>query len=345
MDPLDYASAGVDINAGNALVERIKPMAQSTHIPGVMGSLGGFAGLFALDVKAYQEPVLVSGTDGVGTKLCLSMQMQQFDTIGIDLVAMCVNDIIVTGAKPLFFLDYFATGHLQLEQGSQIIKGIAEGCKIAGAALLGGETAEMPGLYQGEDYDLAGFCVGVVERSKIMQADRVEVGDAIIGLASNGIHSNGYSLVRKVLEISNTDLNSDFNGETFGDCLLRPTRIYVKPVLAALEQFTIKGMAHITGGGLLENIPRTLPKGVHAEIRSERWSWPAIFNWLQNKGNIETFEMLRTFNCGIGYVLIVAKSQVKDCLAFFESQGEMPYHLGEIRKSELNSQTPEVLIL
>jgi phosphoribosylformylglycinamidine cyclo-ligase len=340
--PLDYKTAGVNIDAGNELVNRIKPLAKSTHIPGVLGGLGGFGGLFALDLQRYKQPILVSTTDGVGSKLCLSTELQRFDTIGIDLVAMCVNDIIVCGAKPLFFLDYFATGHLDVEHGYDIVSGIAKGCKISGAALLGGETAEMPGLYHGEDYDLAGFCVGIVEREQMMQASQVSAGDVIIGLASDGVHSNGFSLVRKIIEVSNSSLNTPFMSSTLGHCLLTPTRIYVAPILKALEQLTITAMAHITGGGLLENIPRVLPQGVNAQIQKDSWTWPDIFTWLQQKGNVETSEMLRTFNCGIGYVVIVARSEADKALQLFDELGEKAYRLGEIVSAKENA-APEVI--
>ncbi len=340
--PLDYKAAGVNIDAGNELVNRIKPLAKSTHIPGVLGGLGGFGGLFALDLQHYKHPVLVSTTDGVGSKLCLSNELQRFDTIGIDLVAMCVNDIIVAGAKPLFFLDYFATGHLRVEQGYDIISGIAKGCKISGAALLGGETAEMPGVYQGEDYDLAGFCVGIVERERMMQERNVSIGDVIIGLASDGVHSNGFSLVRKIIEVSKSSLNTSFMNSTLGDCLLTPTRIYVTPILKALEKLNIKAMAHITGGGLLENIPRVLPQGVNAKINNDSWTWPAIFTWLQQQGNVERQEMLRTFNCGIGYVVIVAQHEADKALQLFKELGESAYRLGEIISAEENA-APKVI--
>ncbi len=339
---LNYKAAGVNIDAGNELVNRIKPLAKSTHIPGVLGGLGGFGGLFALDLQHYKQPILVSTTDGVGSKLCLSNELQRFDTIGIDLVAMCVNDIIVCGAKPLFFLDYFATGHLRVEHGYDIISGIAKGCKIAGAALLGGETAEMPGIYQNEDYDLAGFCVGMVEREKIMRADKVQVGDVIIGLASDGVHSNGFSLVRKIIEVNKSALDTPFMNTTLGDSLLTPTRIYVTPILKALEQLNINAMAHITGGGLLENIPRVLPEGVSAVIHNNSWTWPAIFTWLQQQGNVETQEMLRTFNCGIGYIVILAESDADKALHLFDTLGESAYRLGEIVAAKENA-APEVI--
>ncbi len=342
--PLDYKSAGVDIDAGNALVERIKPLAKSTHVPGVLGGLGGFGGLFALNQNAYEEPILVSTTDGVGSKLCLANDLNRFDTIGIDLVAMCVNDIIVTGAKPLFFLDYFATGHLRVDQGYDLISGIAAGCKQAHTALLGGETAEMPGLYHGNDFDLAGFCVGIAEKSKMMSPTHITEGDVIIGLGSSGVHSNGYSLVRKILQVHGIALTMPFLQSTLGDCLLTPTRIYVNSILKALTTLSIHGMAHITGGGLIENIPRVLPKGMNAHIQQASWTWPSIFSWLQDMGKVDTTEMLRTFNCGIGYVVIVAKEELHTALQLFSELGETPYHLGHIEYSGELEATPRVII-
>ncbi len=343
MNSLDYKTAGVNIDAGNELVERIKPLAKSTHIPGVLGGLGGFGGLFALDKNAYQNPILVSTTDGVGSKLRLTQELECFDTIGIDLVAMCVNDIIVTGAKPLFFLDYFATGHLRVQHGYDIIQGIAKGCQLAQTALLGGETAEMPGLYQGEDYDLAGFSIGIVEKDKMMRAESVQPGDAIIGLASDGVHSNGFSLVRKIIEVNGASLKMPFMESTLGDCLLTPTRIYVQPILKALETLDIKSMAHITGGGLLENIPRVLPHGVNANLHMDAWTWPSIFKWLQEKGRVATPEMLRTFNCGIGYVVIVPDKQADKTLALFKDLGETAYQLGEIVIASQSTAHPQVV--
>lgn len=337
MTSLDYKAAGVNIDAGNELVERIKPLAKSTHIPGVLGGLGGFGGLFALDTATYKSPILVSTTDGVGSKLCLSNELQRFDTIGIDLVAMCVNDIIVTGAKPLFFLDYFATGHLRVQHGYDLIKGITTGCKMAATALLGGETAEMPGLYRGEDYDLAGFCVGIVEKDRMMSPTNIQAGDVIIGLASDGVHSNGFSLVRKIIDVAKVSLDMPFMDSTLGDCLLTPTRIYVAPILKALETLTIKGMAHITGGGLTENIPRVLPQGVNAHIHNDSWTWPTIFSWLQQNGNVAPSEMLRTFNCGIGYVVIVAAEEAEKALQLFGELGEQAYRLGKIISAPENA--------
>ena len=319
-DSLTYRDAGVDIDAGNALVERIKPHAKSTLRPEVLGGLGGFGGLFSLPPK-YREPVLVSGTDGVGTKLKLAMDMNRHDTIGIDLVAMCVNDIIVTGAEPLFFLDYYATGKLDIDTAEQVIAGIAEGCRQAGAALNGGETAEMPGMYSGSDYDLAGFAVGVVEKSRILDGAAVRPGDLLLGLASSGPHSNGYSLIRKVLEREGNPLDQPCGGTTIGEAVLSPTRIYVKPLLRLLEETEIHALAHITGGGLTENLPRVLPRGTIAEIDQTSWTRPPIFDWLAEKGNIEPAEMLRTFNCGIGMVVVLPEASLDMAQSLLNASG------------------------
>ena len=325
-----YADAGVSIDRGNALVERIKSSVKGTHRAGVMGNLGGFGALFDIGSLGYQHPVLVSGTDGVGTKLKLAIESQQYDGIGVDLVAMCVNDLLVQGAEPLFFLDYYACATLDIDVAEQVVASIADGCKQAGCALIGGETAEMPGMYQNGDLDLAGFCVGVVEKDGIIDGSQVKAGDAIIGLASSGPHSNGYSLIRKVLTDTDTDLSDPFEQSTFADALMTPTRIYIKPVLEVLKKFGIKGIAHITGGGLLENIPRVLPVGVAAEINCDSWQWPAIFQWLQTVGNIDTQEMYRTFNCGVGLVLIVAPADVEDMIAGLNDNGETAWMLGKI---------------
>ena len=335
---LSYRDAGVDIDAGNRLIDRIKPFAASTRRPEVMGGLGGFGALFELPPNRYREPVLVAGTDGVGTKLKLAMQMQRHDTIGIDLVAMCVNDLIVQGAEPLFFLDYYATGRLNVDAAADVIKGIAEGCRQAGAALSGGETAEMPGMYQDDDYDLAGFCVGVVEKSRIIDGSQVASGDALIGLPSSGPHSNGYSLIRKVLEVSKAPLDSAFNGSTLGDALLAPTRIYVKPLLSLFEKVSVHALAHITGGGLLENLPRVMPVDTAAVVERQSWQRPAIFDWLQEQGNIEDNEMFRTFNNGLGMVLIVADADVKDSLEILQEQGESPQVIGRIETAQGDPQ-------
>ena len=307
---LSYRDAGVDIDAGNELVERIKPAVKSTLRPEVLTGLGGFGALFEMNLDRWREPLLVSGTDGVGTKLVLARQLGQHDTIGIDLVAMCVNDILTCGAEPLFFLDYFATGKLQLDEAQAVIEGIAEGCRLAGCALIGGETAEMPGMYGAGEYDLAGFSVGAVERSDLLDGSRIAAGHRILGLASSGPHSNGYSLIRKVIERSGTDLESTIKGPadsvvSLGQALLAPTRIYVKPVLEMLRTQRIDGLAHITGGGLTENIIRILPTGLGIEIETSAWSRPEVFAWLQENGSITEPEMLRTFNCGIGMVMIV----------------------------------------
>ncbi len=327
---LSYRDAGVDIDAGNQLIDRIKPYAASTRRPEVMGGLGGFGALFELPPGRYREPVLVAGTDGVGTKLKLAMQMQRHDTIGIDLVAMCVNDLIVQGAEPLFFLDYYATGRLNVEAAADVIKGIAEGCRQAGAALSGGETAEMPGMYQGDDYDLAGFCVGVVEKSRIIDGTRVAAGDVLIGLPASGPHSNGYSLIRKIVEISGADLNAPFGGTTLGEALLAPTRIYVKPLLALFEQINVHALAHITGGGLLENLPRVMPADTLAVIERQSWQRPPVFDWLQEQGRVESEEMFRTFNNGLGMVLMISADDADACLRILQEQGEAPVVIGHI---------------
>ncbi len=330
---LSYRDAGVDIDAGNALIERIKPVVKETFRPGVLTGLGGFGALFELPLDRYRQPVLVSGTDGVGTKLKLALALNKHDTIGIDLVAMCVNDIIVTGAEPLFFLDYYATAHLDLDVATDVIKGIAEGCKQSGAALTGGETAEMPGIYSDGDYDLAGFCVGIVERGKIIEPTRVQPGDVLIGLASSGPHSNGYSLIRKILEVSRADLNQTLNGQPLGEALLAPTRIYVKPLLALIEQVEVHALAHITGGGLPENLPRVLPQGTKAVININSWQRPALFDWLQQQGNVEESEMLRTFNCGVGMVVCVAEADAGQTIELLNRQGEEAWRLGAIKAS------------
>ena len=330
---LSYKDAGVDIDAGNRLVDKIKSVAIKTRRPEVMAGLGGFGALFELP-KGYQEPVLVSGTDGVGTKLRLAMQMGKHDTIGIDLVAMCVNDLIVGGAEPLFFLDYYATGKLDVDTAASVVAGIGAGCELSGCSLVGGETAEMPGMYEGEDYDLAGFCVGIVEKSKILDGSKVQRGDVLLGLASSGPHSNGYSLIRKILEVANADLGQDLQGRTLGDALLEPTRIYVKPLLKALQTQSIHALAHITGGGLLENIPRVLPKGTKAEINSSSWSLPPVFQWLQQHGNVDATEMYRTFNCGIGMVLCVAAEEAEATAELLRSEGETVFTIGKIADSK-----------
>lgn len=331
---LSYRDAGVDIDAGDELVQRIKPFAKQTLRPGVLGGLGGFGALFELDLNKYKAPLLVAGTDGVGTKLKLALQMAKHDTIGIDLVAMCVNDLIVQGAEPLFFLDYYATGALSVDTAADVVRGIAEGCKQSGAALIGGETAEMPGMYHANDYDLAGFCVGVVDKDKLIDGSQVAAGDILIGLDSSGPHSNGYSLIRKILEHSQANLDDEFEGSTLGEVLLTPTRIYVKPLLTLFEQVTVKALAHITGGGLLENIPRVMPADTLARIDAQSWTRPAIFDWLQDAGQVAAMEMYRTFNCGIGMVTVVSPANVSAALACLENQGIAARIIGEIGKAE-----------
>ncbi len=339
--PLSYKDAGVDIDAGNQLIDRIKPHAARTKRNGVVDGLGGFGALFEIP-EHYQSPMLVSGTDGVGTKLKLALEMNKHDTIGIDLVAMCVNDLIVQGAEPLFFLDYYATGKLDIETAESVIKGIADGCLQSGAALIGGETAEMPGMYNADDYDLAGFCVGVVEKAKVINGEKVKAGDTLIGLASSGPHSNGYSLIRKVIDVSGADLSAAFDGATLGDKLLAPTQIYVKPLLALHEKISMHALAHITGGGLLENLPRVMPDNTQANIDASSWSTPAIFDWLQSNGNISDEEMYRTFNCGIGMVVVVDSKDVDTSIKLLNTEGIETSIIGTIEASE--QQSPRVII-
>ncbi|MEQ1531505.1 MAG: phosphoribosylformylglycinamidine cyclo-ligase, partial [Methylococcales bacterium] len=303
-ESLNYKSAGVDIEAGNALVERIKPIAARTRTAGVMAGLGGFGSMFELPLDRYKQPILVSGTDGVGTKLKLAIDLNIHNTVGIDLVAMCVNDIIVQGAEPLFFLDYFATGKLDVDTAAAVIEGIGKGCELAGAALVGGETAEMPGMYADGEYDLAGFCVGIVEKAEVLDGSKVKVGDKLIGIASSGPHSNGYSLIRKIISHSQANWSDDFNGKTLGETLLAPTKIYVKSLLALLQAVPVHALAHITGGGLTENLPRVLPENVNAHINLAAWDFPDIFNWLQKQGNVSLPDMLTTFNCGVGMIVV-----------------------------------------
>lgn len=335
---LSYRDAGVDIDAGNSLVERIKPIVAKTKRPEVIGGLGGFGALFEIPLDRYKQPVLVSGTDGVGTKLKLAMDMNKHDTIGIDLVAMCVNDLIVQGAEPLFFLDYYATGKLNVENGVDIVKGIAEGCHQSGAALIGGETAEMPGMYHGDDYDLAGFCVGIVEKNEAIDGSKVKAGDSLIGIASSGPHSNGYSLVRKVLDVSGASLDESFGDTTLGEALLTPTRIYIKPLLAMFKEIEVHAISHITGGGLLENIPRVLPSDCAAHIDKDSWQLPAIFQWLQQHGNIDTTEMYRTFNCGVGMVVCVSSENAEKAVEFLNAQGENAWIIGQIAPTSADSE-------
>jgi phosphoribosylformylglycinamidine cyclo-ligase len=336
---LSYRDAGVDIDAGDALVENIKPFAKRTMRPEILGGLGGFGALCELP-KKYKQPVLVSGTDGVGTKLKLAFMLNKHDTVGIDLVAMSVNDILVQGAEPLFFLDYFACGKLDVPVATDVIKGIAAGCEQAGCALIGGETAEMPGMYPAGEYDLAGFAVGVVEKDNVINGRTIHVGDVLLGLASSGAHSNGYSLVRKIIERTGIDLNSDFHGRPLRDVVMAPTRIYVKPMLALMEQLPVKGMAHITGGGLLENIPRVLPENLTAVLRKDSWEIPPLFRWMQQEGNVLDTEMYRTFNCGIGMVVIIAQEHADDATKFLQAAGETVYRIGSIEaRAEGQPQT------
>ncbi|EGQ8176797.1 phosphoribosylformylglycinamidine cyclo-ligase [Vibrio parahaemolyticus] len=338
---LSYKDAGVDIDAGNALVDRIKGAVKRTRRPEVMGGIGGFGALCELPTK-YKQPVLVSGTDGVGTKLRLALDMNKHDTIGIDLVAMCVNDLIVQGAEPLFFLDYYATGKLDVDTAADVVSGIADGCVQAGCALIGGETAEMPGMYEGEDYDVAGFCVGVVEKEDVIDGTKVAAGDALIAVGSSGPHSNGYSLIRKILEVSGADKNEELVGRTIGEHLLEPTKIYIKSALKMIEKHDIHAISHITGGGFWENIPRVLPEGTKAVIDGNSWEWPIIFKWLQEKGNVETHEMYRTFNCGVGLVVALPKDQADAAVALLKEEGENAWVIGEIAQAEANEEQVEI---
>ena len=327
---LNYRDAGVDIDAGNELVERIKPAIKSTHRTGSVGSIGGFGGLFELPLDRYRNPLLVSGTDGVGTKLKLAIELNILDGIGIDLVAMCANDIAVLGAEALFFLDYYATGQLDVDQAEQVIKGIATGCRQAGCALIGGETAEMPGIYQPGEFDLAGFCVGIVEKEHIIDSSQVAEGNRLIALASSGVHSNGYSLVRKIIEHSNADLTQQCGDRSLGHALIEPTRIYVRNLLTLAGKCEIHAIAHITGGGLVENIPRVIPEDLCARIDLSSWQQPAVFNWLQQAGNIEQIEMLRTFNCGAGMILAIDSEHEQQCLEELKALGENAWVIGEV---------------
>ncbi len=328
--PITYRDAGVDIDAGDALVEAIKPYAKRTMRPEVLAGIGGFGALFEIG-KRFKEPVLVTGTDGVGTKLKLAFHLNRHDTVGIDLVAMSVNDILVQGAEPLFFLDYFACGRLDVPAATDVIKGIAAGCEQAGCALIGGETAEMPGMYPDGEYDLAGFAVGAVEKSQIINGLSIAAGDVVLGLASSGAHSNGYSLVRKIIERAKPDLNADFHGKKLADVLMAPTRIYVKPLLALIKALPVKGMAHITGGGLVENVPRVLPEGVTAELKKASWPRPPLFDWLQKEGGVPDAEMHRVFNCGIGMIVVVAEKDAAAALKMLSDAGESAFRIGAIR--------------
>ena len=335
---LSYLDAGVDIDAGNELVERIKPAVKSTHRKGVVSGLGGFGGLFQLDTGRFREPLLVSGTDGVGTKLLLANLLGRHDTIGIDLVAMCVNDILTCGAEPLFFLDYYATGKLKIDNAQAVIEGIARGCRQAGCALIGGETAEMPGLYGQDEYDLAGFTVGAVDRAKLINGSRIKAGHIALGLESSGPHSNGYSLIRKVLEQSGDSPSMPMGESTLGEALLAPTRIYVKTLLPLIEEFPIDGLAHITGGGISENIIRSIPEGLGLEIDLSSWQLPPVFQWLQTRGGIEQKEMLRTFNCGIGMVILVAEGSANELCRALADAKEPVYRLGRVVRCSNSSQ-------
>lgn len=336
---ISYKDAGVDIDAGNALVDRIKHVAKRTARPEVMGGLGGFGALCEIPA-GYQQPVLVSGTDGVGTKLRLAIDLDKHDQIGIDLVAMCVNDLVVCGAEPLFFLDYYATGKLNVDVAAQVVTGIGAGCELAGCALVGGETAEMPGMYEGDDYDLAGFCVGVVEKSEIIDGSKVQPGDVLLALPSSGPHSNGYSLIRKIIEVAGADIrNVQLDGQPLTDLLMAPTRIYVKALLQLIrETGAVKAMAHITGGGLLENLPRVLPEGASAVVDLSSWQRPAVFNWLQEQGNVDETEMHRVLNCGVGMVVCVAADQAERAMQVLQQAGEQPWIIGSIEQAAASGE-------
>ena len=334
MKQTDYETAGVSIDRGNELVANIKSVVRDTYRPEVLAELGGFGGLFDLSATKYRQPVLVSGADGAGTKIKLAIQLGRHDTIGIDLVAMCVNDILVQGAEPLFFLDYFACSRLDVATATDVVKGIARGCQLSGCALIGGETAEMPGMYQPGEYDLAGFCVGVAEKDEIITGEQVTRGDILIALPSSGPHANGFSLIRKILTDSGTSLTDELEGIPFSELLLEPTRIYCETISALLTEVNLKAIAHITGGGLSENIPRVIPGHVYAEINRDSWRWPAIFHWLQETGRVETEEMYRTFNCGIGMVLAVSPDEEEKTLSILRAAGESAWRLGTIREND-----------
>ena len=331
---LSYKSAGVDINAGNALVELIKPVAARTRTAGVLAGLGGFGSLYELPVDRYQKPVLVAGTDGVGTKLKLAIETGRHQGVGIDLVAMCVNDIVVQGAEPLFFLDYYATGKLDVDAAAAVVEGIGRGCELAGCALVGGETAEMPGMYPDGEYDLAGFCVGVVEKDKILDGSGVRAGDVVLALPSSGPHSNGYSLIRKIIARAHAKLDDDLDGQPLGDWLMEPTRIYVKPLLELLKAVPVHALAHITGGGITENLPRVLRPGCRAQIDLDAWKLPTVFQWLKLEGGVEEAEMLRTFNCGLGMIVVVAAEDEAAALERLQAAGENPLSVGKIIPGE-----------
>jgi phosphoribosylformylglycinamidine cyclo-ligase len=338
---LTYRDAGVDIDAGDELVERIKPLARRTLREGVLAGIGGFGAMFEIS-RNYREPVLVSGTDGVGTKLKLAFELARHDTIGIDLVAMSVNDILTSGAEPLFFLDYYACGRLDVETAAEVVKGIAAGCEQAGCALIGGETAEMPGMYPNTEYDLAGFAVGIVEKSEIVDGTLIAEDDLVLGLASNGAHSNGYSLIRRILEMKRVDLGAKLEGRSLGELILAPTRIYVKPMLSLMKQVDVKGIAHITGGGLIENIPRVLPAGLAVQIERGSWPMPPLFAWLKQQGNVSDREMFRVFNCGIGMAIIVSAAEAAKAQSLLEESGETVWRIGRVRRRRGNG--PQTLI-
>lgn len=338
---LTYRDAGVDIDAGNELVSRIKNTAARTRRPEVLGGLGGFGAMVSIPA-GYKDPVLVSGTDGVGTKLRLAMQLQKHDTIGIDLVAMCVNDLVVGGAEPLFFLDYYATGKLNVDIAAQVVEGIGKGCELSGCALVGGETAEMPGMYEGEDYDLAGFCVGVAERSEIIDGSRVQPGDVLLALGSSGPHSNGYSLVRKIIEVSNADLSQPMGDTTLADALMAPTRIYVKNLLQLIREVDVRALCHITGGGLPENIPRVLPAGTVAAIDTQSWELPPVFQWLKDTGGVAIEETYRTFNCGIGMIVCVPADQKDLAIDTLNAMGEKVWQVGVMEAASASDAEPKV---
>ncbi len=338
-----YADAGVSIEQGNELVNRIKSASANTTRRGVVGGLGGFGALFDISMLEYKQPVLVSGTDGVGTKIKLAIDFNRHQTIGIDLVAMCVNDLIVQGAEPLFFLDYFASSKLDVDIAEMVITGIAEGCKQAGCSLIGGETAEMPGMYAAGDYDLAGFCVGVVEKDAIIDGSKVAAGDSLIAIASSGCHSNGYSLIRKIIDETAQDLGAQLDGKTLLDILLEPTRIYVKTALALIQQIPVHAIAHITGGGLTENIPRVLPDGLGVDIDVDSWQRPAVFQWLQDSGNISDLEMLTTFNCGIGLIICVKESDKDKSLSLLDEIGETAWCVGQVVKTKAGTDSVNYL--
>ena len=341
-DSISYRDAGVNMEAGDALVEQIKPYARRTMRPEVLAGIGGFGSLFEMP-KKFKNPVLVSGTDGVGTKLKLAFELNNHDTVGIDLVAMSVNDILVQGAEPLFFLDYFACGKLEVGTAAAVIKGIAEGCEQSGCALVGGETAEMPGMYPAGEYDLAGFAVGCVDKENIINGTSISIGDVVLGLASSGAHSNGYSLIRKLIANSGINFESDFHGRKFKDVVMAPTKIYVKSLLKLIKTLPVKGMAHITGGGITENIPRVLPPGLTAEINQTSWTLPPLFQWLQAQGNIAHSELYKTFNCGIGMAVIVNKAQAAQAIALLQANGETVYEIGFIRE-QITGEAPTVVI-